>query len=469
MSSGKKIAIVSSYNESCGNASYTHVLKNAFGVYGPCTVMALDLFLLQKSHPAFSKAGDRHIKDISVKLGEFDYVNIQFEAGLYGANNAQILRRLNMLLQGCRNVVVTLHRVDPPGMFLPTALWRGIEMLGQGHPIKAWRFITEELFYRRPTERLYDEVVKLCKRRAKGANVWIAVHTKRERRLVEEIYRFDRVFDFPITFLTEEQRLAVWTETNAANFHRRHAIPSGAKVIGAFGFISSYKGYETLIEALRLLPDNYHLYLFGGQHPGTVSPNVRLDAYIESLIKLVDQKTTEVLDDLRRRLAIAMRRRGDGKEAFADGSETIGAVRTLLQFDLRDRVHFVGELADPQFIEALRACDAVVLPYLEVGQSMSGVIALAIECGANLFCARNKSFSEVARYYGEVFTSFDIGNYVELAQKLSGPDRRFESERVSALARYNLTSNVAMHMAKLTCNDRSEVLETGAVGEGAVG
>ena len=80
---------------------------------------------------------------------------------------------------------------------------------------------------------------------------------------------------------------------------------------------------------------------------------------------------------------------------------------------------------------------------------MSGVIALAIECGANLFCARNKSFAEVTRYYGEAFVSFDIGNYVELAQKIVRGGNRYEVERDRVLARYNLQTNVALHLEKL--------------------
>ena len=221
-------------------------------------------------------------------------------------------------------------------------------------------------------------------------------------------------------------------------------------MIGAFGFISSYKGYETLIHALKELPEDYHLYLFGGQHPASVAENVPLDPYIESLVELIKEKNDEVVVDARRRLMPY----GRGRITPADTSPEMakkmeGALSRLLSYDLARRVHFIGELSDPHFIEALRGCDAVVLPYLEVGQSMSGVIALAIECGANLYCARNKSFAEVMKYYGEVFVSFDIGNYVELAQKIQRGGNRFEEARNHALATYNLQTNVALHLEKM--------------------
>ena len=446
----KRLAIISSYNESCGNASYAHVLKMRFSEQVDCDVIPLDLFLLQKESSQFSKAGDRHIKSIAARLADYDFVNIQLEAGLYGVTNKQVLRRLHILLQACRSVVVTMHRIDPPDFSIPRILGRFWESLVGGHPIVATRMILYEIFRRRPNEELYREIIAQCRRHAKTANLWIVVHTRRERRIVEEIYGFNQVFDFPITFLTQDQRQAVLRNTDLAEFRNRHAIKPGVKVIGAFGFISSYKGYETLIEALKRLPEDYHLYVFGGQHPSAVAQNVPFDPYIESLVELMDTKNDEVISDLRKRLTPYIRSKmtspPDNRELAA---EFESALSRSLQFDLSKRVHFVGELPDPQFIEALHACDAVVLPYLEVGQSMSGVIALAIECGANLFCARNKSFAEVTRYYGETFVSFDIGNYVELAQKIVRGGNRYEAERDRALAKYNLQTNVALHLEKL--------------------
>ena len=37
-----------------------------------------------------------------------------------------------------------------------------------------------------------------------------------------------------------------------------------------FGFISAYKGYETALSALRLLPDNFRLVIAGAQHPNAM-------------------------------------------------------------------------------------------------------------------------------------------------------------------------------------------------------
>jgi len=37
--------------------------------------------------------------------------------------------------------------------------------------------------------------------------------------------------------------------------------------------------------------------------------------------------------------------------------------------DLSDRIHFLGPQSDVDFLAGMAICDAVVFPYLEVGQS----------------------------------------------------------------------------------------------------
>ena len=427
----KKLAIVSSYNESCGNASYTHVLKNGFSEHVDCDVISLDLFLTQKTHPTFVAAAEAHIADIAGKLRGYDYVNIQFEAGLFGATQSQILRRVKALLAACENVVVTMHRIDPPATTLKGMWQLFFRQLLNGRPINGFRDIINAV-PRRRYELLYQDVVEACAARAKAANVWIAVHTRRERRLVEDIFGFKNVFDYPLTFLAESERRAVLSQTDEATFRARHGIADGVKVVGAFGFFGAYKGYETLIKALAVLPSQYHLYIFGGQHPATVAYNIPIDPYLNSLLGLISKGGVKGKESDRRA----------GGSAASERTTGSGA-------NLQHRVHFVGELSDPDFIEALRASDAVVLPYLEIGQSMSGVIGLGVECGANLFCARNKSFGELNKYYGDVYTAFDIGNHLELAEKIQKPANRFEELRESAFRKYNLSGNIALHLGKL--------------------
>ncbi len=391
----KKLAIVSSYNEMCGNASYTHVLKNAFSEHVEVEVIPLDLFLLQKRGRIYQQHGDKHIKDIVKRFEDFDYVNIQFEAGLFGRGHEIVLRRIKMLINAAKNLVLTMHRVDPPEM-------GDLELIGEILKRKMWPRDAWAVHERARHSKLYRAVIDCCKERSKSANTWIFVHTRREKRLVKDIIGFENVMNFPITFLQENERRDVLQMNDPTAFRRKHHVPEGAKVIGAFGFVTKYKGYETLLNALQYLPERYHLYIFGGQHPQSISANVELHPYLQTLIK------------------------------------RMGGVE--------ERVHFVGSLNDPDFIEALHFSDATVLPYLEVGQSMSGVISLAIEADANLFCTNNFSFNEVRKDMGDVFHTFDIGNYMELAEKIQFAKRDFSEQRNKAFKEFNIKKNVLKHL-----------------------
>src|SRR5438132_8978927 len=75
------LAIISSYDNLCGNASYTRALKHNLEQHFHVDVFSLDITHLDKN------MGDRRIKEIAKQLQKYDLVNIQFEAMLYGNND----------------------------------------------------------------------------------------------------------------------------------------------------------------------------------------------------------------------------------------------------------------------------------------------------------------------------------------------------------------------------------------------
>lgn len=422
----KRLAIISSYNEKCGNASYTHVLKNAFSEHMEVEVIPLDLFVLQKTSTKARKLGDAHIDRIARKLQGFDYVNIQFEAGLYGTIVTDILNRVSRLIKASPNLIFTMHRIDLQSKSLLSRNWKSIRSLKFGQ--------IPSNFRKSKFENLYERLAKLCDTQAKSKNVWISVHTKRERRIVQEYYGVNNCFDHPLAYLTNDERKSAWAANDRKAFHLKYGFPAGSKIVGLFGYLSNYKGIETAISALSELPKNYVLALFGSQHPQSVRPDTPIDPYLESLLDQIgDEADKKVKRQLKRISKMPRNIKGiDSK-----------TVKNLIEFEITSRIRFIGNVPDPEFIEGLRLSDAVVLPYLEVGQSMSGVVALAVESGATLFCANNSSFSEVIKYYDQVFHSFDIGNHVELAQKIVRGGSDFKTERDLAYSRYNIKSFIA--------------------------
>ncbi len=100
----------------CGlSKALSQTLSNHFDV----TVIPLNVELLRKKE---SKAAQSHLKKICDELQAFDYVNIQFEAGLYGINYKKIYQRFFKIAKSCKKLVLTMHRVDYkikyPGCFL---------------------------------------------------------------------------------------------------------------------------------------------------------------------------------------------------------------------------------------------------------------------------------------------------------------------------------------------------------------
>jgi hypothetical protein len=107
-----KLAIISSYSESCGNAAFTRVLHDSIERYASdfeVEVVELNLRLLQSIDGAVRKKGDAHIGEICKTLANFDMVNVQMEAGLYGTFPSDIVGRFKRILGANKNTSVTLH------------------------------------------------------------------------------------------------------------------------------------------------------------------------------------------------------------------------------------------------------------------------------------------------------------------------------------------------------------------------
>ncbi len=392
----KKLAIISSYNESCGNASYTHVIKKALSAEFDVEVIPLDLFFIQKSGALFKKQADKHFKEIADRLQYFECVNIQFEAGLYGTNPADIFKHVEWLIDASKNVIVTMHRVDPLSVTLPRALGTWISSGSKRE--------FDSLMNRRQYEQLYYKIIKKIKKASESKNAWVLVHTNRDKRIIKQMYDFKNCIDHPLSFLEPEERASVHKMVDRGDFLKKHGFDPGSKIVGVFGYIAAYKGVETAVAAMEYLPKEYQLAIFGSQHPQTIREFVDIDPFLSKVLNGV--KRTEA--------------------------------RGKTNSEWKNRVRFMGNLSDPDFIEALRLCDAVVLPYMEVGQSMSGVLVLALEAGARMIVSNNLAFFEAQKYFGEVFETFDIGNALELAQKVQFGQERYENQREVAFKSYNI-------------------------------
>lgn len=428
--SRKTLAIVSSYNVHCGNASYTHVLKKEFSTHYDTDVLSVDFTLLRNDHPIARNAARDHIRSLCLAIRQYDYVNIQFETGLFGYSVKTACNNVMPLIRASRNLIFTIHRMYQPPRIHP--LWKNCLKNGP-------RILKTLKQYRKYSGEFgpFVSMMRLIGEKAKTGCASIIVHTQREKDLLKLYYNLADVVDFPITFLTK-QEIANHVnnrESIRADVFAKYGFAPQDKYIGIFGFISENKGHHVLVNALRFLPLHYKVAIFGGQHPLSIheynlgqamqEPTLfqrNNNAYISSLIDLAQ---SIVLPD--------------------EEHSRAGFRKSRVNRVREHRVRFPGSVDDDDFIRAIVAMDYVVVPYMETGQGGSGNAALALELQAKTILSRTFAFMELERYYSGCFTMADIGNPLQIAQMIHDWQHDFVPAQRLALTKYNIENNILIH------------------------
>jgi glycosyltransferase involved in cell wall biosynthesis len=399
MASRQRVAIVSTYNELCGIAGYTRALERQLRTSLDVEVFDLDQYLLRSRYHRVQKLGDRHIEEIAAKLRNFDSINIQLEHSTLGRTPVQILHRFNVLTNAAPCLSVTFHTITSTDPTLWATAWG---LLRRGHLAGAVQAVGESLRCGLLSLGIYGKLRQLQAIKP----VRVIVHTKRDMRLLRDVHRLREVFHHPLSYVDPVRAREIRKSASRGDFPILRTIPADAKLIGSFGFLSDYKGFETAVQALRYLPEDHHLLICGGIHPQTIRRGQPVDPYISRLLRAGRIGQT-LLDHLR-----------EGKGSLSIAADTAGALLSRHPQDLHGRMHFMGVLTDEEFLLAMSVCDAVVLPYLEIGQSSSGPISMALDMGCRVLASRTSAFMEFSRYHPGQAEFFDIGNYAELAERL---------------------------------------------------
>jgi glycosyltransferase involved in cell wall biosynthesis len=420
-----RLAIISTYDEMCGIAGYTRALEQQLRPHAAVTVFDLDQYLLRSPHGRVQRLADRHIKEIAARLHEFDSVNIQLEYGTLGRTSKQILRRFWRLVRASPAVSVTFHTILGQEPLDWSAMGRS---LITGRIFRMFRMIGS---FRRD-RYLGARTYRLLRIRQRTHPVNVIVHTARDARLLRVVFRIQNVDHHPLSFIATDQaeRIRVAAARNPPAILR--ILPPEVKLIGSFGFLSPYKGFETAVRALHYLPEDHHLLIFGGVHPQTIKRQQALDPYIRALLDEGHIGQT-ILDTVgKKNTSLSFSLDSTSKDLLTRHPE-----------DLHHRIHFLGVHDDEGFMRAMALCDVVVLPYLEVGQSSSGPIAMALEMGCRVLASRTLAFLQFARYHPDQVEFFDIGNYAQLADLIRlgtpapGDHRRLD---------YNTRTNTALYL-----------------------
>lgn len=424
----ERLAIVSTRNKLCGIAAYTHALERQLADIFDITVFDLDQYLLRSAHPRVRALGNRHIKEICRAIAGFDSVNLQLEFGTLGRTTKDIYRRFRWLVAAAPRLSVTFHTLKRP----PSFPWG--DFLGALATFR-WRR-ADHLYTAYTRDAKLSEGVAQCLRQAqRRKTVSVIVHNRRDRSDARHLHGFTNVQDHPLAFLSVAEADAVKDQARRQRFPMLDQLPEESRFVGVFGFLNDYKGFGTVIRALHHLSDDYHLLIFGGTHPNEIQLNQPVHPYIASLLDdgYIDATLAgQITGSPQRGINLAL----DIERHIAD------LVATHPR-DLSGRVHFMGAADDADFLAGMAMCDAVVLPYLEVGQSSSGPISQAVELGCRVIASRTHTFLEFAHYHPNTVEFFDIGNHLELAERIAAR-RQYAARRERP--RYSVETNKAVYL-----------------------
>lgn len=397
------LAVVSTRDDLCGIAGYTRALIIQLAPYYDIEVFDLDQFIMHSINRRLRKIADQQILEFSKRLKTFDHVNIQLEFGTLGIWPRDIVRRFSKLARSAKHLSVTFHTVLTSDPFPSQQV---LKQLGRFRIDLVIYLIANHFSLTRAARKINDILLGLQKQ----IPVHVIVHSKRDFRLMQLVNKIENVYAHPLAFFHPDECKKIRARTTRSDFPIAELLPSDAYCIGVFGFLSPYKGFDTVVNAMHLLPGNCHLLMFGGVHPNEIKKWMPVDPFVKRLISGT-YANTNLLDYL-----------DEAPKGSANITLSLDAASEPLlrrhPRDISDRVHFMGSQTDEGFAKSMAICDVVVLPYLETGQSGSGVLSIAVEMGCRVIASRSKPFMQFEKFNPGTVEFFDIGNFLELKDRI---------------------------------------------------
>jgi glycosyltransferase involved in cell wall biosynthesis len=426
-----KLAIISTYDELCGIASYTKALVPLLEDRFEVTVFDLDQFIFKSEARSIQKLADKRIAQIANDLNSFDCVNIQLEHGTFGNAANAIYRRIRKIIKGSKHICITFHTILVSDSFNLSNLPLEIARHGLLKAVNKYRL-------NKRTNILGDGIYKLLKKEQSLRTISVIVHTKRDARVFQLVHGIKKVFDHPLAYYSPSEVIRIQKNTQLNKFPQLQNLATDSILLGCFGFLSSYKGIDTAIRALKLLPSNFHLAIFGGVHPATIKKNQLIDPFIKNLLDEI--APGKKLFDFN--LA------NSNLKVTVGGGDLLKLSSEKHPEDISDRVHFLGAISDSDFPVAMAVCDTVLLPYVEVGQSSSGPMSMAVDMRKHVIASRTKAFMQYSRYHKNRFNMFDIDNHLHLSQIIKSESKR--GAELHPCPEFNALTNLATYVTALS-------------------
>jgi glycosyltransferase involved in cell wall biosynthesis len=195
--------------------------------------------------------------------------------------------------------------------------------------------------------------------------------------------------------------------------------------LAMFGFIGEYKGYQTALEALNFLPENFCLLIIGGIHP-----RANNEFAVEKINRF---RVTGV---------------------WPDDLQITKPVVAISKFE--KRITITGYVATEKVAEYMKQCDLVLAPYHEGGPSGSAAVAVGLKSGKPVIATKTRSFEEI-HHQSQGLKMVTPGAPAELGltieKLMENPSER--SELVEQIYKYGKNRGWSDYIAQLGLNEAS--------------
>lgn len=412
MAAKKKLGIISTYNSNDGMAIYVKILERFLKEEFEIKIIEIDRNYLESPTRTMQKLRRRHFKKLAKETQDCDVLNIQFENWMFGTSNTESFQNFKRMIDNGKPLVVTLHYVSRPDVVetAPSVLlaYRYLKDAGF-NPFRALARYKNEV----GRDQGFRGMVNYLRVRALTTYTACLVHNKLDYFRMKEMLKFQNVAMHPIRYLTPEEREAAIARGKT---HREKLVKELArdgntdiKIIGIFGFIDWSKGHMVALRALRHLPKNYHVVIYGALPKYSInddSPDVLKNvnfsgsgnAFLEAMIEEAEGLNKFSYAYLPRTQT------PNNKYGRAPGVDY-------------PRVHFMGgPPSTEEFVTAVAGVDYVVVPYYQTFLTASGNATWALEVRKPIMATRCTAFTEMARLFPNRLNLFEIGNFVQLAR-----------------------------------------------------
>ncbi len=275
------------------------------------------------------------------------------EFGLYGNCIESIKNRLLKIFDHSKAIIFTIHR---------------------------WELNTNDF------DIALKYLITLLLKNRSNKPFYILVHLEREAKLISKFFcNIKNIVNYPVFYLTQQNRIKYSKKNDIKEWKKKIGLNSSDIVLGLFGTFNHYKDYITVFKALTLLPEEYKVCIFGGQHIACIK-QWEVDAFVTKLTDFIDNY------DLENKMPSGKR--------------------------LTDRILFQGNVEDENFYQAIANVDFVIVSHMEVGQSASTILSIALEMEKKIIVSVALNFLEYLKILPNCFAMFNIGNHHELKNKI---------------------------------------------------